>query len=99
MALTKTITIDGCRQFVYNTNLVVIEQNATLTIDDAYITVDSITGSKEELQVGVKIAGGSVEPMQFYKFIPSVMEGSDNFIKQAYEYLKTLPEFANSIDC
>lgn len=32
-----------------------------------------------------------------YSFIPDLL--GDNFIKQGYEYLKTLPEFADCIDC
>ena len=32
-------------------------------------------------------------------FRPSVEEGAENFIKQAYEYLKTLPEFEGATDC
>ena len=34
-----------------------------------------------------------------YTFIPSVADGSANFIQQGYEYLKTLPEFADAVDC
>ena len=33
-----------------------------------------------------------------FEFTPSVAEGSENTIKQAYEYLKTLPEFADAVD-
>jgi len=32
-------------------------------------------------------------------FTPSVSDGSTNFIQQGYEYLKTLPEFADAVDC
>ena len=34
-----------------------------------------------------------------YSFTPSVADDSQNFIKQAYEHLKTLPDFAGFIDC
>jgi hypothetical protein len=33
-----------------------------------------------------------------YRFQPD-LESGDNYIKQAYEYLKTLPEFINAEDC
>lgn len=32
-----------------------------------------------------------------FEFTPD-LESSDNFIKQAYEYLKTLPEFSDATD-
>jgi len=32
-----------------------------------------------------------------FQFVPD-MESTDNFIKQAYNYLKTLPEFSAAID-
>jgi hypothetical protein len=34
-----------------------------------------------------------------YKFTASVSDGAENFIKQAYAHLKTLPEFAGATDC
>jgi hypothetical protein len=34
-----------------------------------------------------------------FSFVPSVEDISKNFIAQAYDYLKTLPEFANAVDC
>jgi hypothetical protein len=35
--------------------------------------------------------------MAYYKFAPN-LDGA-NFIKQAYEHLKTLPEFSGATDC
>jgi heptaprenylglyceryl phosphate synthase len=32
-------------------------------------------------------------------FVPSVADGSKNHIAQAYDHLKTLPEFAGAEDC
>jgi hypothetical protein len=32
-----------------------------------------------------------------YQFTPNM--NSDNFIKQAYLHLKSLPEFADAVDC
>ena len=36
---------------------------------------------------------------KIYNFIPSVEDTSSNFIKQGYEYLKTLDEYADLVDC
>ena len=33
-----------------------------------------------------------------FAFVPSVADGAKNYIAQAYDYLKTLPEFAGAID-
>jgi hypothetical protein len=35
---------------------------------------------------------------QSFEFTPSVEVAAENFIKQAYEHLKTLPEFADAVD-
>lgn len=40
---------------------------------------------------------GSVVDGTVVKFSPDL--NGDNFIKQAYEHIKTLPEFANAKDC
>jgi hypothetical protein len=33
-----------------------------------------------------------------FSFVPSVVDGSKNHIAQAYEHLKTLPDFVGAID-
>jgi predicted choloylglycine hydrolase len=99
MALTKTISVKGCHQFAYPEGLVVTESDATFSIKDAYIVVYTVTGNKESAKITVHCRGNDIALTRFYEFKPSVEEGSDNFIKQAYEYLKTLPEYANATDC
>ncbi len=34
-----------------------------------------------------------------FRFVPSVAAGAENHIAQAYDHLKTLPEFAGAEDC
>jgi hypothetical protein len=77
------------------------EDNFTgqLVATNAYWKVDKIKGNKDKciFTVGVfteqdKSFVGSIN----YEFTPN-MDG-DNFIKQAYQHLKTLPEFADATD-
>lgn len=84
LSITKTITISG----------------KDVTFPDAYTKVTSIQGTKELIvacfesrpdAVGIPFAWGAAS------FAPSL--DGDNFIRQAYLYLKTLPEFANAVDC
>jgi hypothetical protein len=34
-----------------------------------------------------------------FQFVPSVADGAKNHIAQAYDHLKTLPQFAGAEDC
>lgn len=43
-------------------------------------------------------AGKEHVKQEYYEFVQSVEEESSNFIKQAYEHLKTLPVFEDAID-
>jgi hypothetical protein len=67
----------------------------------AYIKVSNVAGSKEDMAAEVRYlkdsASGDLIKVESYSFGPD-MDG-DNFIKQAYEHLKTLPEFEGAIDC
>jgi hypothetical protein len=71
-----------------------------LIVPDAYWRVANISGTKERVKA-VVTASASKESqilrMCEYEFVPS-LEGV-NFISQAYEHLKTLPEFAGAVDC
>lgn len=63
---------------------------------DAVIKVNSVTGSKEAATADVRFIVGNNSFAKPYKFTPK-MDG-DNFIKQAYLHLKTLPEFNGAQD-
>ena len=73
-----------------------------VTLSNLYIRINRIEGSKESLIAtaglyqnnGAKLISNST-----YIFQPSVAAGSANFIQQAYLHLKTLPEFADAVDC
>jgi len=65
---------------------------------EVYIKVDSIQGTKSSLVAKVNyIVSGACVETQIYPFVP-LMDGG-NFIAQAYNHLKTLPEFAGATDC
>ena len=70
---------------------------------NAYIKVLGVAGTKENLTatVGVFEAAEAVEPVltSYQSFTPALGEGSDNFLKQSYNHLKTLSEFAGGEDC
>jgi hypothetical protein len=71
-----------------------------LTLRNAYCKVTEINGSKYNLFVTLSVQNKEIDSVvdtRVYNFVPS-LEG-ENFIAQAYDYLKTLPEFANAVDC
>lgn len=84
MALKKQITIDA------------------VVYPDAYIKVVSTTVAKITSLAKVVIyenqAGQSIENKEF-GFVSNIEDASPNALKQAYEYIKKLPEFSSAIDC
>jgi hypothetical protein len=69
-----------------------------ITFDDCYFKVVQVTVSKDKASANVHaISSGSTLDQTEYRFTPA-LDGK-NFIAQAYEYLKTLPEFSSAVDC
>lgn len=66
-------------------------------LSNAYVKVCSVEGTKKDLRISVQITSGEKTMGKSFNFSPN-MDGR-NFIAQAYEYLKTLPEFAGATDC
>lgn len=87
MALTKSLTlVDNFNELVFFT--------------DAYIKVFQANSTKETCTATYKImkdSNGQVLQEHLTAF-PLDLDGP-NPIKQAYLYLKTLPEFADATDC
>ena len=81
--------------------------NNGLTVNNAYIRVDTVSGYKGGLDISVNAYvsqqdftdGKGYLEQKIYSFVPSVEDTASNFIKQGYEYLKTLEEYADTIDC
>jgi hypothetical protein len=75
------------------------------TFANAYVRVDRISGGKTGLEIETNAylsaeaaAQGKASIVRFANLMtPALEEG--NFIQQAYEYLKTLPEFEGAEDC
>lgn len=80
--------------------------NNGITVNNAYARINTVGGTKEYCHVSVRYYkdkqafedGKEMLKEDIYEFIPSVEDGSLNWIKQGYEYIKTLPQFNNVID-
>jgi hypothetical protein len=71
-----------------------------ITVGDAYLKIQSFNGSKELLKFDLAThskAGEQALAVTSFE-MPYSIDGASP-IKQAYGYLKTLPEFAGAIDC
>jgi hypothetical protein len=68
---------------------------------DAYIKVDFIKGNKHRIiaDVGYYRNHSDLRQLKTDQFAFDIVVDGDNFIKQAYQFLKTLPEFADAVDC
>jgi hypothetical protein len=95
MALRKQISLNG-KSFV-QTEFGAIETAEATVEMNAYIKVENISGTKEEASANVSFSDGSKQFLKTYKF--PVDLGGANFIAQAYQHFKTLPEFAGATDC
>lgn len=74
--------------------------NEESVFNNAYIKVSSFSGNKHHLNFVVetrKSKEGDLLKKENFLFAPAMNE--QNFIAQAYAYLKTLPEFAGATDC
>lgn len=77
-----------------------------LNVEGAYIRIDTVSGSKSELTISVNTYvsresfkdGKGYMSQKSYTFVPSVLTGSENFIKQGYEYLKGTPEYTEFVN-
>ena len=71
-----------------------------IDVANCYIRVWAFNGNKTELSFGVsfqKTASDEMFDSKTYSCEYDLV--AENPIKQAYQYLKTLPEFANAKDC
>jgi hypothetical protein len=97
MALRKTIEYRG-KSFV-ETSIGSIENGIQNVSFSAYIKVVGLNGDKSKVLANVHFASDVAQFHKQYEVPVSVESGASNFIAQAYEYLKTLPEFDGAIDC
>jgi hypothetical protein len=76
--------------------------NGALEIADAYWRVEQVTATKNEAVCVVTVNKKDGDLLtqvsnKRYSFFPDL--SGKNFIAQAYDHLKTLPEFAGATDC
>jgi|688.fasta_scaffold10102_7 hypothetical protein len=72
--------------------------DAPAVASDAYWRITEIKGNKDGMDVVVMaFKNGKAVSMHTSSFVVDV--AGENFIRQAYLHLKTLPEFANAVDC
>ncbi len=73
-----------------------------VTVTDAYLKVDKIAGNKTEVRAHWVIMANSDSLMSIpggmVQFTPDIASGADNFLAQAYNHMKTLPEFEGATD-
>ena len=73
-----------------------------VTLTDAYFRVSQVSGDKSLMHVSIEVLNSEKDRLLMQRsasFTPSVDSGAANFIAQAYEHLKSLPEFADAVDC
>lgn len=83
-----------------------VETKSGVLIDNCYIRIDEIGGTKEQLNIRVRLYiskekrenGVNALEENIFSFTPSIEISALNFIMQGYLYLKSLPEFINAID-
>ena len=97
MALKKIIELEG--DTFLSTPYGSIKTGQSKLAIAAYIKVQNVSGNKNSVNVVVSFTDDNIQFSKTYCFSASVDNGAPNFIKQAYEYLKTLSEFENSEDC
>jgi hypothetical protein len=69
-----------------------------LIAKNAYWKIDKINGDKNSMSVEICATANGQQVERFVSVFNPSLDGK-NFIAQAYDYLKTLPEFAGAIDC
>lgn len=97
MALQQKIKVTG--NSMVQTSYGAIENGEDTVSFFAYIKVLSVSGDKTSVLANVEFKSDKTTATKRYTVPVSVADGAPNYIKQVYEYLKTLPEFAGSVDC
>lgn len=96
MAIKKDFEVTGFAILAGDDFRVAIGQQSHV-LTGSYIKVENVNSTKANAVARVSIVSGETRIEREYGFLPK-MEGV-NFIAQAYEHLKTLPEFADAMDC
>jgi hypothetical protein len=95
MALQQTISISG-QGSIFDGSMTIPIGDLSSTFD-AYVKVLTVAGSKTDLTALILFLTDNLSFEKSFTFVPDL--DGPNFIKQAYLHLKTLPEFADAVDC
>lgn len=107
MALSKNIKVKAIYYIADNFELFKAQGlpyhvEKEVNFQGCYIQIINVTGNKEKVDIDVATFSDSTKQniinTTSYSFVPTVGVDADDFIKQGYEYLKTLPEYADAID-
>lgn len=72
------------------------------TLANCYCKVTKLIGDKVQLHIKMDVMNAEknrVYREETFAFAPSVEDGAKNFIAQAYDYIKSLPEYASAVNC
>lgn len=72
-----------------------------MNFNNAYHRIAHLTGDKNIITCTLEILDETKKYKlneETFSFVPSITDDSKNFIKQGYEYLKTLDEYKDAID-
>ncbi|OMF98180.1 hypothetical protein [Paenibacillus sp. FSL R7-0337] len=77
-----------------------------IELPEAYARIDEQSGNKVEVTMRLRFYASKASAQEgkawieekVISYTPSVDDGADNFIKQGYEYLKTLVEYVAAVD-
>lgn len=97
MALRKNIEVQG--ESSIKTEFGTVKTGEQKIEFSAYIKILSFYGDKNKIEANVNFRSDAQSFNKQYQIPVSVESGSANFVAQAYNYLKTLPEFAGATDC
>jgi hypothetical protein len=97
MALRKIIESEGVS--VVQTPIGNVANGVQKVSFSAYAKITSIIGNKDSITANVNFQSDAQQFDKQYQIPVSTTTGSSNFIAQAYEHLKTLPDFAGATDC
>lgn len=97
MALRKTISVTGDTFMTINSGQISLGEQTTSF--SAYCKIMRLSGNKNQAAVLVEFSSNNYRFSDTFDVSLSTEEGSANFIAQAYNHLKTLPEFAGATDC
>ena len=97
MALRKSIEIEGEAFVNWPTGVEKLGMQKASFL--AYCKIVNLNADKEKATIFVKCHDEKYVIDKIYSVPISVADDSQNFIKQAYLHLKTLPEWAGATDC